>query len=152
MVGYFGFCSCLLLLAVSQVVGLNRECHNSFLYDYHPDPYLYLKYEEALIKDHSQLEELRVDFITYLPQFVDLYVKNMSAVYVTNISCSSHNYTIHTDKPTFCVSQHTWGLCNDCVVEVNLEYKMKCRIDNEGLIFFSIVYVSLIHGSLTALY
>ena len=148
MEGSFGFRYCLLLLTVSEVFAGNSDCL-SFGYwyssDYRYDPYLYLKYEEALIKNHSQLEELRATFISGPPRTVDLTV-HISAVNLTNTSCDdSFLY-----DPTFCsTSQHTWSSRDECPLYVTLKYTPKCGIKIEQLPYFPILYVSLMHGSFT---
>ena len=139
MAGSFGFRYCLLLLAVSQVVGRNSDCYN----DYRPDPYLYLKYEEALVKKHGQLEELRAIFISDPPRYVYLFV-DVSVINVTNRSCDNT-----TAKHTFCASQNTsWELCNNLLMTI-LEYKTEC---SKNTVLYPILYVSLLHGSLTTIY
>ena len=80
------FCFILLLLAVLPVVQTNNLC-NGFDSDHcssHDSySYLYLKFENALIKDSKHLDNLRTIFLSssaVIP--VNLYVK-MSAVNVS---------------------------------------------------------------------
>ena len=148
MEGPFGFLYCLLLLAVSQVFAENSDCFDfGYWYssDNSNDPHLYLKYEEALIKDHSQLEELRAAFISDTPHYVDLNV-HMSAVILTNTSCGSNNF----ENPTFCsTSQYTWASCTECPLQVKLAYTPNCMKIEQQLPNFAVLFVSLMHGSST---
>ena len=148
MEGSFGF-RCLLLFTVSQVVAGNSFCYNNMqlFSTYLSDPYLYLKYEEALLKDHYHLEELRATFISTSPRYVNLFVI-LSAESLNNTYCDNN-----ISNPTFCsTSQHTWALCSECSPLIALEYTAKCTIDKKELLFYAIAFVSFMHGSFTGVY
>ena len=142
---------CLLLFTVSQVVAGNSDCSylSGFFSDHSYDSYLYLKYEEALIKDHSQLEELRTTFISVPLHYLHLPVY-MSAVNLINTTGCDNDTWFYS--PTFCpTSQHTWSLCKHCPLQVTLEYTTKCSMYEE-LPFYAIVYASLMHATFTSFY
>ena len=96
MAGSFNFRWFVLLLAiaVSQVAAQINICNNcSFPYFF--DTYLYVKYEEALIKDHYHLEELRAAFINSLPcVFVELSVGMSSVALTVKMMCWSMTYPL----------------------------------------------------------
>ena len=149
MAGSFDFCSFLLVLAidVSQVAA--QTCDDCSLPYF--DAYLYVKYEEALIKDHYHLEELRAAFITSLPCIVVELSVGMSSANLTDQDCDNDDF-VGFYPPTFCASSHTWGLCGNCSLDMTVDYAEKCSSVTDDQIYTSVLYASLLHGSLFAAY
>ena len=143
MVEFVCFRCFLLLLAVSQVA--SRECvdwsDSSDCYSY-----FYLKFEEALIKDHSQLEGLRTTFISFSADAVIEFVVGMSAVNLADIYCDNTYFDGRQGIPTFCNSSQNWGLCNNCNLDMRLQQKQKFTA-TEQQIFYLILHTSIIHGN-----
>ena len=154
------FCFALLRLAVSPVVAQTSNLCSDYVYplyeyvqvDYNWDDYYYsyffLKFEDALIKDHKQLEELRPIFMKSAAVSVNLHA-SMSAKDVTNdINCP------YDDNLTFCLTApHRWDICDYCSLHnmtlVQTELKLAAT---EQSIFQLMIYVCFIHGSLLPTY
>ena len=158
MAGFFSFRVTLLLLTVVSFVvqtsTLHRDyCNHHALYidDY---SYLYLKLEEALIKDHKHLEKLRTIFISSSVTFSIVLNINMSALKITDTPCNNYYYE-PSYTHTFCHGQHQLSLCIDCSLDIKLiqetlnSVMLAVTEDNiDGLI----LYLSITHGSLFSIY
>ena len=145
----------LLLIMICPAATKTEDCPDHIGYDYlyeYPyftQPYynLYLKFEEALIKDHSALEQLRAGFVSTetIPVIFDV---NLEAVNVANIVCGTYN-----DAPALCsFSDLEWHLCSPWPLRFSFssqtaqsEWRMK-EVDK------SITMLSLIHGNMPSIY
>ena len=149
----------LLLLAVSPVVAQTSNICNDYYNKHHSFPeysYLYLKFEEALIKDHKQLEEIRTTFMSS-SAVVSLNIHaNMSAVNVANSTCDYIGRDQTPDTLTFCpAGPHNWGLCYYCSLDMTLvqkEFSSLKLAATEMSIFQIITYVFLIYSNYLPVY
>ena len=117
---------------------------------------VYLKFEEALIKNKDALEELRASFIS--PDI-------SSVVFELNIEVKNLTSTagcgVYDGYPAFCRSDAGWVLCEDCLPQgttffqfryiPHIHDKLKTE-KNKQTITQSIAVLSLIHGSLLSIY
>ena len=157
MVEFFIFHFALLLLAVSPVVTQTSNICNDYYNKYYFFPeyysYLYLKFEEALIKDHKQLEELRTTFMSSSAAVsVNLYT-SISAMNVANNTCDFYSWYQKPETPTFCPAwtSYSWDICDNCNLDMTLVQKKFSRLKlaaNEQNIYEIITFVYLMHGSL----
>ena len=161
MVDTFIFRFALLLLAVSPVVGQTSNICNFYysnsdiFIETNYYSYLFFKLEEALIKDHKQLEELRTTFMSSSAALSLDIDASMSAKNVVNNICDYARDRKH-DTLTFCpAGPHNWGLCNNCSLYMTLVQKQFSSLKltaTEMSIFQLITYICLMHGSLLGVY
>ena len=151
------FCFALLRFAVSPVVAQTSNLCSDYIYplydyvndnwdDYHYS-YFFLKFEDALIKDHKQLEVLRPIFMNSAAVSVDLHA-SMSAMDVM------YDNNCPNGDSTFCqTAPHRWDICGHCSLNnmtlVQTELKLAAT---EKSILELMIYVCFIHGSLLPAY
>ena len=160
MVNSFIFHFALLLFAVSPVFTQTSNICNDYYNKHHSFPeyysYLYLKFEEALIKDHKKLEEIRTTFMSSSAAVSLNIHANMSAVNVANNVCDYFGRDQIHDTPTFCpAGPHNWSLCYDCSLDMTLvqkEFSSLKLAATEMSIFQLITYVFLIYSNYMPLY
>ena len=118
-------------------------------------PYLYSTFEDALLKSHSYLEELRTIFLSSDTIPVDLTL-GLLALNVTNSNrewCFSYPYS-----PTFCPPLYPhgmWSVCDNCSLSMRFIQETLRNVDLEDSkekISSSIAFTSLLHGYLLSLY
>ena len=158
----FIFHFALLLLAVSPVVIQTSNICNDYYNKYYFFPeyysYLYLKFEEALIKDHKKLEELRTAFMSSSAAVSVYLYTSMSVMNVANNTCDFYSWYQKPEILTFCPAEtsSSWDICNDCYLYsmklVQKKFSSLKLAATEQNIFKLITFVSLIHGSVVSAY
>ena len=147
----------LLLIMICPVATKTEDCpdHTGYYVYLHEYPYfnqynLYLKFEEALVKDHSALEDLRARFVSTETVPV-VFIMNLEVVNVTNIACGAYEYT-----PALCLSSDLkWHLCSPRPLSFRFTSQTASKLQSEQRIKEvdkSIKLLSLIHGNMPSIY
>ena len=115
MVGYVYVCGSLLLLltcpSTTQLPPSNPECLKSGpLLQNAPYPYLYRKFETALINNHTFLDDIRTYFISTPGMEFATFAVKVEVDHGENVSCAADS----SPNKSFCNSDspdYSWKLC-----------------------------------------
>ena len=152
MVGYVYVyvCGSLLLLltcpSTTQQPPSNHECvkHGPLL-ENAPYPYLYRKFETALIKKHTFLDNIRTYFISTGMEYAILAVK-VEVDRGENVSCAADS----SPNKSFCNSDspdYSWKLCPAVVNDDdNIRFRFSKALFNSENFFLT--WLCLLHGNL----
>ena len=157
----------LLLLVYPAVTKNKANCpiiHHSSYFPPNEPPYfesgyssIYLKFEEALVKDHDVLEKLRASFISLDTNPIVFTIDSIVVTFTNDQLCR-----VYAGNPAFRPSwDNTWVLRDDCINSNSFPSQLEFRSQalnnlgneqNNQITTQSIAVLSLIHGSLLSIY
>ena len=151
MLSYVYVCGSLLLLltcpSTTQQPPSNQECVKSGpLFQNAPYPYLYRKFETALIKNHTFLDNIRTLFISTAGMEVAFFAVKFEVDHGENVSCAADS----SPNKSFCNSDspdYSWKLCPAVVNDDdNIRFSFSKALFNFEFSFLTWLY--LLHGNL----
>ena len=151
MIGYVYVCGSLLLLlacpSTTQQPPSNPECvkHGPLLQNA-PYPYLYRKFETALINNHTFLDDIRTYFISTPGMEFATFAVKVEVDHGENISCAADS----SPNKAFCNSDspdYNWKLC-PAVVNDDEDIQFFFSTASVNIEYYFLTWLCLLHGNL----